>query len=75
MIGVWGDSRSHCFEIVFLNFTTTEKKTGFFLMQVFRKTVHTQIYGHQGSLLGGLSYLSGLVRILRLRLPEQDKTM
>jgi hypothetical protein len=35
----------------FLKVTTSETKTGFFLIVTFKK----QNYGHQGSFLGGLS--------------------
>ncbi len=41
----------------FLNITTYEKKTGFLLIEVFRKLFNTQNYGHQGTILGGLSYV------------------
>jgi hypothetical protein len=53
------------FKADFLNITTSEKKNGFLLIEIFRKLVNPQNYGHQGSILGGLSYMSGSVRILR----------
>jgi hypothetical protein len=33
--------------------TTAQKKNGFLLIEVFRKPVNPQNYGHQGSILGG----------------------
>jgi hypothetical protein len=40
----------------FLNVTTSETKTGVLLIEVFRKPIYTQNYGHQGSILGGRFY-------------------
>ena len=37
----------------FLFVTTSEKKIGFLLIEIFRKLVNTKNYGHQGSILGG----------------------
>ena len=42
----------------FLQVTTYEKKNGFLLIEVFRRLFNSQKYGHQGSILGGLSYNS-----------------
>ena len=36
--------------------TTSEMKTGFLLIEVFRKLINPQNYGHQGSILGGHFY-------------------
>jgi len=36
--------------------TTSEKKTGFLLIEVFSKIFIPQNHGHQGSILGGLFY-------------------
>jgi hypothetical protein len=47
--------------------TTSEKKFGFLLIEVFRKLFNPQSYGHQGSILGGLSYLSGNLRITNVK--------
>ena len=55
----------------FLNITTCEKKNGLLLIEVFSK----RNYGHQGSFLGGLSYLSGVVRISLFCQSECVKTM
>jgi hypothetical protein len=43
--------------------TTSEKKTSFLLIETYRKLINTQNYGHQDPILGGLSYMSGSVRI------------
>jgi len=45
----------------FLFITTSEKKIGFLLIEVFSKLINPQIEGHQGSILGGLSYMSGVI--------------
>jgi len=37
-----------------LNVTTSEKKTGLLLIEVFSKLFNPQNYGYQGSILGGL---------------------
>jgi hypothetical protein len=58
-----------------LTFTTYEKKTGFLLIAVFRKLFNAQNYGHQGSILGGLSYMSGSVRLLHSCQFELGPTM
>ncbi len=39
---------------LFLYVTNSKTKTGFLLIEVFRKLFNTQNYGHQGSILGGL---------------------
>jgi hypothetical protein len=63
----------------FLKVTTSEKKTGLLLIEVFEKQFNPQNYGHQGSILGGLSYLSGVLRIshfsqfLTLETMQDDK--
>jgi hypothetical protein len=38
---------------LFLFVTTFEKKNGFLLIEVFRKLINQQNYGHQGSILVG----------------------
>ncbi len=38
-----------------LKVTTSKKKSGFLLIETFRKRFNPQNYGHQGSILGGLS--------------------
>jgi hypothetical protein len=50
----------------FLYCTTYEKKNGFLLIEVFRKLFNPQNYGHQGTILGGLSCIAGVLRISRL---------
>jgi hypothetical protein len=40
--------------LFFLFFTTCERKIGFLLIEVFSKHFNIQIYGHQGTILGGL---------------------
>jgi hypothetical protein len=55
--------------------TTYEKKNGFFLIETFRKLFNPKNYGHQGSILGGLSYMSGVVRIVRFGESTPFKTM
>ena len=37
----------------FLKVTTYEKKTGFLLIETFKKPINTQNYGHPGSIIGG----------------------
>jgi hypothetical protein len=44
----------------FLKVTTCERKNGFLLIGIFRKLFYAQNYGHQGSLLCGLSYVAEL---------------
>ncbi len=46
---------------IFLNITTSEKKIGLLLIETFKKPINTQNYGHQGSILGGLSCSAELV--------------
>jgi hypothetical protein len=41
----------------FLRITTSEKKTGFLLIETFKKLVNPQNYGHLE--MGGRSYLYG----------------
>jgi hypothetical protein len=36
-----------------LETTTSEKKNGFLVIEVFRKLVNPKNYGHQGTILGG----------------------
>ena len=43
---------------LFLQVTTYETKFGLLLTEVFSKLFNTKNYGHQGSILGGLSYNS-----------------
>jgi len=43
--------------------TTSEKKNGFLLIEVFSKLFNPQNYGHQGMILGGRFYLSGFAVI------------
>jgi hypothetical protein len=38
------------------------------LIEVFEKLVNTQNYGHQGSILGGLSYIAGFLGIIHIGL-------
>jgi hypothetical protein len=45
----------------FLNITTSEKKIGFLLIEIFRKLFNPQISDHQGSILGGLSRMLGFL--------------
>jgi hypothetical protein len=46
---------------MFLKVTTPETKNGFLLIETFKKPINTQNYGHQGSILGGLSCSAELV--------------
>jgi hypothetical protein len=55
----------------FLNVTTSEKKIGFLLIEIFRR----QNNGHQDLFLGGFSYMSGLVIIVRLGESEASKSI
>jgi len=43
-----------------LKITTSDKKKGFLLIEVFRKLFNTQNNGHQGSILGGSFLISGV---------------
>ena len=42
--------------------TTSETEKGVLLIEVSSKLVNTQNYGHQGSILGGLSCNVGLIK-------------
>ena len=55
--------------------TTCEKKNGLLLIEVFSKLFNTQNYGNQGSILGGLFYNAGAVRILHFGQFHTRKTM
>jgi hypothetical protein len=64
---------------LFLNVTTSEKKNGFLLIEVFRKIINTQNDGHLDQLWVAIYYLSGYVVILhfdqflRLKTMREDK--
>jgi hypothetical protein len=44
---------SEAMQVGFSFITTSEKKNGFLLIEVFSKLFNTQNYGHQGTILGG----------------------
>jgi hypothetical protein len=58
-----------------LNITTDEKKMGVLLIEIYRKLISAQIYGHLDSILGGHSHMSGLVGFMNLGESGDFKTM
>ena len=51
--------------------TIRERKNNFFLVEVFSKPFNTQIYGHQGTILGGL--FTGMQGKLKSRIEANFK--
>jgi len=49
---------------IFLYVTTSKKKTGFLLIEVFRKLINPQIEGHQEMIQVAIYYLSAYLRFI-----------
>ena len=58
-----------------LNVTTSEKKIGFLLIEIYRKLLNPQNDGHLDQIWVAFSYIAGFVRITRLREFEVFGTM
>ena len=68
MMSLWRScEQSFLDNAIFLKVTIPEKKIGFLLIQIYRKLVNTQNYGHQGSILGALLLRSAGLIPRRLR--------